>query len=289
MIKVAFFGLGIMGLPMARYLQKSGTSLRVWNRNYKKAEEFVATYGAYTSKNIEEVVKDVDFAIMCLGNDNSVEEITFGENGFVKFMKKGSVVVDHTTTSANISKNLYKRCEELGIEFVDAPVTGGQAGAENGALTIMCGGKKDVFEKVKNVISCYTKNIEYFGAVGSGQVAKMANQICIAGILASLAEAIDLAQKSGIDADRLFKLISSGAAGSWQMANRHEMMIKRDYKENIGFPVEWMIKDLEYCIKKGEEIGCKLDITREITAKYKQVRDEINARFDTSSLILLLK
>lgn len=280
-MKLSFLGLGIMGLPMARHLKEKGFDLKVWNRNPLKVEQF-----GQEALPIEEVLKDSDFVLSCLGNDASVEDIG---NKILPSMKKGATWVDHTTISAVMTKKLYDLCGEFEVNFLEAPVTGGQAGAENGKLTIMCGGDLEVFEKALPVLQSYALKIEYFGEVGNGQKAKMVNQICIAGVLQGLSEAIDFAKKCGLDAGKLFNLISGGAAGSWQMANRSELMISGDYKENFGFPVEWMVKDLNICLEEAKQIGANLEITNQINERYKKIKEEINPRFDTSSLILLLK
>ena len=285
MKKVAFIGLGIMGFPMARHLKKAGFEVSVWNRNHEKALKFTEEFGGFTSTELKEVVKDADFIMTCLGNDNSVETIA-GE--FLPFIKHGSTLIDHTTVSANLSRKLYAKCKSFQIDFLEAPLTGGQAGAENGKLTVLCGGEKQVFEKSLPILQVYGSRIEYFGETGNGQTAKMVNQICIAGIIQSLAEAISFAKKAGLDADKLFKTIGAGAGSSWQMNNRHELMISGDYKENVGFPVEWMVKDLGIALEEAERIGADLKITSEINELFKKVQTEISQRFDTSSLILLL-
>lgn len=285
MKKVAFIGLGIMGFPMASHLKNKGFEVSVWNRNFAKSQKFVAEVGGFTSQNIKEVVEHADVVIMCLGNDASVREIT---NSFLKFMKKGAVLVDSTTASAELARELYIKCKEHGIDFLDAPLTGGQGGAVAGTLCVMCGGEEEVFNKTKPVFESYGTKIEYFGKAGSGQIAKMANQICIAGIIQSLAEGVNFAEKAGIDANKLFKLVQTGAGGSWQMINRHEWMLKKNFKENEGFPVEWMVKDLEICLHEAKYNGAKLPIAEEIKDLFKKVATEINPRIDTSSLILLL-
>lgn len=280
MKKVAFIGLGIMGFPMARHLKEKEFDLKVWNRNPEKVKQF-----GNEILTLEEVIKDADFVISCLGNDASVEEI---QKQILPAMKKGAVWIDHTTISATLTMKLYKTCKDYRIDFLEAPVTGGQAGAENGKLTIMCGGDKEIFEKSLPILNSYALKAEYFGQIGNGQKAKMVNQICIASVLQGLAEAVSFAKRAGLDADKLFKLISGGAAGSWQMQNRHELMISENYKENFGFPVEWMVKDLDIALKEAEKIGANLEITSTINEKYKKIKQEINPRFDTSSLILLL-
>lgn len=286
MKKIAFLGLGIMGFPMARHLIQKGFEVSVWNRNFAKAKKFTEEFGGLASENIENIVKDVDYVITCLGNDASVESIS---SEFLPSMKKGACFIDHTTISANLTRKLFERCKSFEVDFLEAPVTGGQAGAENGKLTILCGGERGVFEKSLEILETYGVKIEYFGEAGMGQSAKMVNQIAIAGIIQSLAEAINFAEKAGLETEKLMKTLSIGAGSSWQMNNRHELMISGDYQENFGFPVEWMVKDLEIAIEEASKINADLKITAEVSGLFKRVRDEISPRFDTSSLILLLK
>ena len=270
-MKIAFLGLGIMGFNMAKHLQKNH-DIKVWNRNGEKTVKF-----GQEVLSLGDVVKDVDFIIMCLGDDKSVEDIV---NQVLSFAKKDAIFIDHTTISAETTKKLATKCI-----FLDAPVTGGQGGSEAGTLAILCGGEKEVFEKCKPIMQSYGKNIEYFGVSGSGQIAKMANQICIAGIIQSLAESVNFAKKSGLDCQKLYKTIGQGAGSSWQMNNRAEWMIDGNFEPNKGFPVEWMIKDLNICLDEAEKIGADLPITTAINEKYKKIE---NKRIDTSSLILLL-
>jgi 3-hydroxyisobutyrate dehydrogenase-like beta-hydroxyacid dehydrogenase len=286
MKKIAFLGLGIMGFPMARHLIQKGFKVSVWNRNFAKAKKFMEEFGGLASEKIENIVKDADYVITCLGNDASVESIS---SEFLPFMKKGACFIDHTTISANLTRKLFEKCKSFEVDFLEAPVTGGQAGAENGKLTILCGGERGVFEKSLEVLQIYGVKIEYFGEAGMGQSAKMVNQIAIAGIIQSLAEAINFAEKAGLETEKLMKTLSIGAGSSWQMNSRHELMISGDYKENFGFPVEWMVKDLEIAIEEASKINADLKITAEVNSLFKKVRDEISPRFDTSSLILLLK
>jgi 3-hydroxyisobutyrate dehydrogenase-like beta-hydroxyacid dehydrogenase len=286
MKKIAFLGLGIMGFPMARHLIQKGFTVSVWSRNFAKAKKFIEEFGGLASENIENTVKDADYVITCLGNDASVESIS---SEFLPSMKKGACFIDHTTISANLTRKLFEKCKSFEVDFLEAPVTGGQAGAENGKLTILCGGERGVFEKSLEVLQIYGVKIEYFGEAGMGQSAKMVNQICIAGIIQSLAEAINFAEKAGLETEKLMKTLSIGAGSSWQMNNRHELMISGDYKENFGFPVEWMVKDLEIAIEEASKINADLKITKEVRGLFKRVRDEISPRLDTSSLILLLK
>ncbi|RZI45083.1 NAD(P)-dependent oxidoreductase [Rickettsiales endosymbiont of Peranema trichophorum] len=280
-MKVAFLGLGIMGMPMAMHLKSKGYNLTVWNRDQKKVLQL-----GLLPCSLEDTVENRDYVMMCLANDDSVQEVS---RKILPFLKKGAVVIDHTTTSAHLAKKLYHVFQERDIHFMDAPMTGGQTGAENGTLVMMCGGDQAVFDKSKTVLSAYASVLEYFGKAGNGQLCKMVNQICIAGIIQALAEGVDFAQKSGIDAEKLFPIIANGAGGSWQMKNRHIMMLRRDFQENVGFPVEWMLKDLNLCLKEGAEIGASLELTSWLKDKYRRIKEEINSRFDASALILLLQ
>ncbi len=279
LMNLAFLGLGIMGSPMALHLKNKGYNVKVWNRTENKIKK-----AGFEVLPLHNVVKDADFIMMCLGDDLSVNQTT---NTILPFVKKGVNIIDHTTTSAELSRKLYTICKEKGVNFLDAPMTGGQLGAESGTLVMMCGGDFEVFEKSKPILQSYTSSLEYFGEIGSGQLCKMVNQIAIAGIIQSLAEAVSFADKAGIDAKKLFKIIEGGAGGSWQMKNRHELMISRDFKENFGFPAEWMLKDLNICLAEGKKLNANLESTAEIAKKYATIVKEINPRFDTSSLILL--
>jgi len=279
-MNIAFLGLGIMGTPMSTHLKHKGYNLKVWNRTQSKVSN-----AGFKVLPLQEVVQDADFIMMCLGNDASVDEMV---KIILPFIKKGAVLIDHTTTSAKLSRKLYKICKKSGVNFLDAPMTGGQVGAEKGTLVMMCGGDLEVFEKSKPILEVYTSSLEYFGKTGSGQLCKMVNQIAIAGIIQSLAEAVNFAGKAGIDAHKLFNIIDGGAGGSWQMKNRHKLMISRDFQDNFGFPAEWMLKDLQICLDEGKKINADLNMTEEIAKKYEIITKEINPRFDTSSLILLL-
>lgn len=286
MTKVSFLGLGIMGYSMAKHLKNKGYNLSVWNKSFNKAQKFVSENDAFTSEDISEVVQDSDFIFMCLGDDKSVEDVM---NEVIMYAGQGAVIVDHTTTSADLARTLYDLCLQKGLYFLDAPVTGGSNGAQNGTLTIMCGGDKEVFEKTRQVMQSYGDKIEYFGKAGQGQTCKMVNQICIAGLLQALSEAVNFAQKAGLDTEKLFNTINAGAGSSWQMNNRINWMLQKQYQENEGFPVEWMIKDLNICLEEAKNIGADLKITSEVNELYKQIAKKISPRIDTSSLVLLLK
>jgi 3-hydroxyisobutyrate dehydrogenase len=284
MKKVTFLGLGIMGSPMSRHIKKAGFDLTVWNRNAEKAEKFAEDFQANYTADLALAVTEADVVLMCLGNDKSVQDTV---NIILPAMKKGAVLIDHTTTSAKLARHLYETCKTAGVNFLEAPVTGGQIGAEQGKLTMMCAGDEQVYQQVLPILDVYALKREYFGKSGNGQAAKMMNQICIAGILQSLAEAVNFAKKEGLDTDKLFQLLATGAGGSWQMANRYALMVSGDYQENFGFPVEWMLKDLGICIDEAEAVGANLEIIKVIRDKYQEINDTINPRFDSSSLVLL--
>ena len=278
-MKLSFLGLGIMGSAMASHLLKKGYNLEIWNRTPEKT-----TKNGFKVLSLQEVIRDSDIIIMCLGDDDSVKMVV---SQIIGFGKKNCIIIDHTTTSASLSKELYYLCKKRGISFMDAPITGGQTGAINGTLVIMCGGDKNTFEKSKDVLTTYSSKLEYFGGSGRGQECKMVNQVAIAGIIQSLSEAIIFAQKMNIDINKLISIISEGAAGSWQMKNRSNLMISRNYQENFGFPVEWMVKDLNICLEHARSLGLNLENTEDILKNFNRVKKEINSRFDTSSLVLL--
>lgn len=280
-MKVVFLGLGVMGFAMAKHLQHQKFILKVWNRNPLKVDLFGQTY-----LSLLETVMDADFIISCLGDDDSVKEIG---NKILPKLKPNSIWIDHSTISADLTQELFKQSKAYKVHFLEAPVTGGQAGAEFGKLTIMCGGEYEIFNKSKPILEHYALKLEYFGNIGSGQRAKMVNQIAIAGIIQSLAEAIDFAKKSNLDATKLLSFLSDGSASSWQMKNRSNVMISQEYKENIGFPAEWMLKDLKICIEEGKKNHANLELTNLIQQKYEQVIAQYSGRFDASSLILLLQ
>ena len=277
--KIAFLGLGIMGFAMASHLQKNNFDIKVWNRTKQKVINFGSKY-----LDLDEVIKDADFVISCLGKDDSVKEIS---QYILPKLKEGSVWIDHTTISSSLTCELYLQSKERKVSFLEAPVTGGSAGAEAGTLTTMCGGDFEIFNKSLPILQTYSQNIEFFGEIGNGQKAKMVNQICIAGVLQGLSEAIKFAQKSNLDTDKLFNLISNGSASSWQMKNRYQVMCSKDYKEDFGFPVEWIQKDLDICLKEASKIGLDLKFVNQINEKYKKLKEEGNKRYDASSIILL--
>ncbi|MEW6454242.1 MAG: NAD(P)-dependent oxidoreductase [Pseudomonadota bacterium] len=287
MAKVAFLGLGVMGYPMAGHLKnKGGHEVTVYNRNAEKSAKWAAQYGGKTAATPKEAAEGQDFVMMCVGNDNDVREVALGANGAYHGMKKGSVFVDHTTASAEIARQLYAEAKKRGFDFVDAPVSGGQAGAENGVLTVMCGGDAEPFSRSEKVIAAYARMCKLLGSSGSGQLAKMVNQICIAGLVQGLAEGIHFAKRSGLDIDALIETISKGAAQSWQMENRHKTMTAGKY--DFGFAVDWMRKDLSICIAEARRNGANLPVAALVDQFYAEVQKMGGGRWDTSALLARL-
>ncbi len=287
MAKVAFLGLGVMGYPMAGHLKtKGGHDVTVYNRTAAKAAKWVAQYGGRSAPTPKQAAEGQDLVIMCVGNDNDIREVTFGPNGAFASTKKGAVFVDHTTASAEIARELYAAAKKAGFDFVDAPVSGGQTGAENGALTVMCGGDAEPFGRAEKIIAAYARACNLMGAAGSGQLAKMVNQICIAGLVQGLAEGIHFAKKSGLDVEKLIATISKGAAQSWQMDNRYKTM--NQGKFDFGFAVDWMRKDLGICLGEARKNGAHLPVTALVDQFYSEVQKMGGKRWDTSSLIARL-
>jgi 3-hydroxyisobutyrate dehydrogenase len=287
MAKVAFLGLGVMGYPMAGHLKnKGGHEVTVFNRNAEKAAKWAAQYGGKTAATPKEAAEGQDFVMMCVGNDNDVREVALGANGAYHGMKKGALFVDHTTASAEIARQLYAEAKKRGFDFVDAPVSGGQAGAENGVLTVMCGGDAEAFSRAEKVIAAYARMCKLLGSSGSGQLAKMVNQICIAGLVQGLAEGIHFAKRAGLDIDALIETISKGAAQSWQMENRHKTMTAGKY--DFGFAVDWMRKDLSICIAEARRNGANLPVAALVDQFYAEVQKMGGSRWDTSSLLARL-
>jgi 3-hydroxyisobutyrate dehydrogenase len=287
MAKVAFLGLGVMGYPMAGHLKnKGGHDITVYNRSSAKADKWVAQHGGKAAKTPKEAAEGQDFVMMCVGNDNDVREVALGANGAYAGMKKGTVFVDHTTASAEIARELYAEAKKRGFDFVDAPVSGGQAGAENGALTVMCGGDTEPFARAEKVIASYARACNLMGSPGSGQLAKMVNQICIAGLVQGLAEGLHFAKKSGLDIEKLIATISKGAAQSWQMENRYKTMAVDKF--DFGFAVDWMRKDLSICLGEARKNGANLPVTALVDQFYAEVQKMGGKRWDTSSLIARL-
>ncbi len=282
MSKVAFIGLGVMGYPMAGHLSKHYETT-VYNRNSEKSKKWISRYKGKMEFSIFDAVKEADFVFCCVGNDNDLRSILLGQEGVINSMKKGSILVDHTTCSAKVSKEISVIANKSEINFMDAPVSGGQIGAENGQLTIMCGGDQKTYDKVVSIISCYSKFSSLMGAVGSGQLTKMVNQICIAGLVQGLAEGLNFSKKANLDGKKVLNVISKGAAGSWQMENRGETMLNDQF--NFGFAVDWMRKDLNICLDEANSNKAKLPITALINQFYCDIQDIGGGRFDTSSLI----
>jgi 3-hydroxyisobutyrate dehydrogenase len=287
MAKVAFLGLGVMGYPMAGHLKnKGGHDVTVYNRTAAKADKWAAQFGGKSAKTPKLAAEGQDFVMCCVGNDDDLRHVTLGSDGAFAGMKKGAVFVDHTTASAEIARELYQAGKERGIEVIDAPVSGGQAGAENGALTVMCGGEAATFDRAKPVIDAYARACNLMGAPGSGQLAKMVNQICIAGLVQGLSEGLHFAQKAGLDIEKLIATISKGAAQSWQMENRYKTMT--DGKFDFGFAVDWMRKDLGICLNEAKRNGAHLPVTALVDQFYSEVQSMGGKRWDTSSLIARL-
>jgi len=287
MAEVAFVGLGVMGFPMAGHLKNAGHEVSVYNRTQEKADEWVQKYSGTKENTPREAALNKEFVFACVGNDNDLREVCTGEDGIFAGMEKGSIFVDHTTVPAKVTSELHEILEHRGIGFIDAPVSGGQAGAENGILSIMCGGNQDAFDQAKKIMACYARICKLMGATGSGQLAKMVNQICIAGILQGLSEGMNFADRAGLDGRKVIEVISKGAAGSWQMENRYSTMIDGEF--NFGFAVDWMRKDLGICLQTGDEIGASLPLTALVDQYYKDVQKLGGSRWDTSSLIQRLR
>ena len=280
---VAFIGLGVMGYPMAGYISKGGHNVTVYNRTGAKAGKWIEEFKGKKADTPKDAAKDADYVFTCVGNDNDLREVTFGENGIFKSIKKGAVYIDNTTASATIAREIYSHAKKNGFGFLDAPVSGGQAGAENGALTVMVGGDQEDFDKALDKIDCYSKKVKLLGKSGSGQLAKMVNQICIAGLVQGLSEAINFGQKAGLNMEDVIEVISKGAAQSWQMENRYKTMLEDKF--DFGFAVDWMRKDLKIAMEEAKNNGSLLPITEIIDKYYAEVQDMGGKRWDTSSLI----
>lgn len=283
MAKVAFIGLGVMGYPMAGHLKKAGHDVTVYNRTAAKAEKWVKQFGGKKADTPANAAKGQDIVFACVGNDDDVREVTIGKNGAFKTMAKGALFVDHTTDSAKVARELAERAAQSGIGFIDAPVSGGQAGAEGGKLTIMCGGKKQDFDRVFDILQAYGISVRLMGASGSGQLCKMVNQICLAGVVQGLAEGLAFGKKAGLDMMAVLDVISKGAAGSWQMSNRGQTMIEDKF--DFGFAVDWMRKDLGICLDEAKTNGAVLPVTALIDQFYGDIVANHGGRLDTSSLI----
>ena len=285
-MRVAFVGLGVMGYPMAGYLVKAGHDTVVYNRTAEKAERWVAEYGGVSAPTPREAAKGADIVFSCVGNDDDVREVLLGDEGVLAGIGEGSVIVDHTTASATIAREIYDKAAAKNVGFLDAPVSGGQAGAENGQLTVMVGGDPEVFDRARPVIDCYAKAITLIGPVGSGQLAKMVNQICIAGVVQGLSEGLHFAKRAGLDPAVVIESISKGAAQSWQMDNRWETMVAGEFE--FGFAVDWMRKDLAIALEEARNNGAALELTELVDRYYAEVQAMGGSRWDTSSLIARL-
>jgi 3-hydroxyisobutyrate dehydrogenase-like beta-hydroxyacid dehydrogenase len=288
MTKVAFIGLGVMGAPMARHLAKAGHDVAVYNRTAAKALAWVALNGQSAAPTPAEAADGAELVAVCVGNDDDVREVVLGDQGALDAMARGSVLVDHTTASANLARELSAACAARGVGFVDAPVSGGQAGAEGGVLTVMCGSDDAaVFERAKPLIDSYARSCALLGPAGAGQLTKMVNQICTAGLVQGLAEGVNFAQRAGLDVDQVIDVIGKGAAQSWQMDNRARTMATEEFE--FGFAVEWMRKDLGICLAEAECNGAQLPVTGLVDQFYKQIVGRGGDRWDTSSLVQLLQ
>ena len=280
---VAFIGLGVMGYPMAGYISKGGHNVTVFNRTKSKAEKWIGEYKGKMAETPADAAKDAEYIFTCVGNDNDLREVTFGDKGAFKTIKKGAVYIDNTTASATIAREIYDYAKKNGFGALDAPVSGGQAGAENGALTVMIGGDQADFDKAKDKIDCYSKKMKLLGKAGCGQLAKMVNQICIAGLVQGLSEGINFGMKAGLNMEDVIEVISKGAAQSWQMENRYKTMI--DDKFDFGFAVDWMRKDLKIAMDEAKNNGSLLPVTELVDKFYEEVQALGGNRWDTSSLI----
>jgi 3-hydroxyisobutyrate dehydrogenase len=281
--KVAFIGLGVMGYPMAGYISKAGHNVTVFNRTGSKADKWISQYKGSKADSPAKAAENADYILTCVGNDNDLREVTFGEKGIFKTIKEGTVYIDNTTASATIAREINDYAKKNKFGFLDAPVSGGQAGAENGALTVMIGGDQKDYDKANHIIDCYSKKMKLLGKSGSGQLAKMVNQICIGGLVQALSEAINFGMNAGLKMEDVIEVISKGAAQSWQMENRYKTMI--DDKFEFGFAVDWMRKDLKIALEEAKKNNSPLPITEVIDKYYAEVQDMGGNRWDTSSLI----
>ena len=284
--KVAFIGLGVMGFPMAGHLKAKGYDVVVYNRTGSKAEEWVKKHGGKSAGTPAAAAKDCDFVMTMVGNDHDVEEVCLGPQGALAGMKKGAVLIDHTTASADVARKVFAAARQKGVDFIDAPVSGGQAGAENGKLTVMCGGEQGPFDRAKPLMDSYGRAVTLMGAAGAGQLTKMVNQVCIAGLVQALSEGIAFAEKAGLDVEQVLDVISKGAAQSWQMENRGKTMHARKF--DFGFAVDWMRKDLGIAMEEAKRNGASLPVTALVDQFYADVQKKGGKRFDTSSLIVRL-
>lgn len=280
--RIAFIGLGVMGFPMAGHLQQAGHHVTVFNRTESKARAWQKQYGGDIALTPATATQNAELVFSCVGNDDDLREVMLGENGALTNVQPNTVIIDHTTTSANVAREIANIAAEKQCDFLDAPVSGGQQGAESGQLTIMCGGDEHVFQQAQDVMFCFAKAVTLMGPTGSGQLTKMVNQICVGGVLQGLAEGLSFAEHAGLDLQKVIDAISHGAAGSWQMTNRHTTMISGEYEH--GFAVDWMRKDLDICLREARQNGTDLSITEQINHFYMDVQEMGGGRWDTSSL-----
>ncbi|WP_417472121.1 NAD(P)-dependent oxidoreductase [Leisingera sp.] len=287
MAKIAFLGLGVMGYPMAGHLQAAGHEVTVYNRTTAKAEAWAAEHGGGFAKTPREAADGAEFVMACVGNDDDLRSVCLGEDGAFAGLAEGAVFVDHTTVSAKVTRELFTAGREQGIAFVDAPISGGQAGAEGGVLSVMCGGDADAYARAEPVMDAYARICRRIGESGAGQMTKMCNQIAIAGLVQGLSEALHFAEKAGLDGRAVVEVISQGAAGSWQMSNRYETMLDDHFEH--GFAVDWMRKDLGICLDAADETGASLPVTALVDQFYKDVQKMGGGRWDTSSLFKRLR
>jgi 3-hydroxyisobutyrate dehydrogenase len=290
MAKIAFLGLGVMGSPMAGHLVAQGHEVTVWNRTMEKATDWLKHHKGAVALTPAQAATEASIVMMCLGNDESVKDVALDPRlGVLAHMKAGTILVDHTTASADLARTLFQAAKERKIGFIDAPVSGGQAGAQKGQLTIMCGGEVVDFNITQPFMQAYGAKIRHLGAAGHGQLCKMVNQICIAGLVQALAEGVNFALKAGLDANQVFETLETGAAGSWQMVNRHEQMIESDFQDNKGFALDWMRKDLSMCFEEGQRINAPLPVAHLVETYYEKLQSQGKGRWDTSALVELLK
>ena len=287
MNNVAFIGLGVMGFPMAGHLAIAGHNVTVYNRSSDKAKKWMSEYKGKIAATPADAAEDADFIMTCVGNDDDLREVTIGKDGAFSKIRKGSVFIDHTTVSTKVTKELFDTASQMEFDYIDAPISGGQAGAENGMLSIMCGGDQQAFDKAKSILEIYSKICKRIGECGAGQQTKMCNQIAIAGLVQGLSEALHFAEKAGLDGRNVVEVISQGAAGSWQMENRYETMLNNYFSH--GFAVDWMRKDLKICLESSDQIGASLPVTALVNEFYKDIQKMGGGRWDTSSLIARLR
>ncbi|VFS51623.1 NAD(P)-dependent oxidoreductase [Budvicia aquatica] len=286
MAKISFVGLGVMGYPMARHLQKAGHDVTVYNRTTAKAEQWVKEFGGKLALTPREAAIGADMVMTCVGNDNDVRSVYYGDDGIFAGAEPGALLIDHTTASADLAKELYLAAKKQGFDFLDAPVSGGQAGAENAVLTVMCGGDEEVFKRAEPVLSVYGKAVTLVGASGCGQLCKMANQLCIANVLAGVSEAVRFAQKAGLDVNIVRDVVKMGSGSSWQLENRAATMAEGKF--DFGFAIDWIRKDLGFCFEEAERNGAKLPFAKQIDEAYAELQQRGLGRCDTSALICIL-